>query len=196
MRGAAIVRQDGVRGTVIAHVADKTGPDKLEVAFDDGTRLVVSYEALIAQPDGTYRLGLAATDIVGMGDEMVIPVVAEELVVEKMRVERGRVRAHKRVETFEEVVDTPLIHEEVVVERVPVNQLVEGEVPQVREEDDLIVIPLVEEILVVETRLMVREEVRIHKRRTTTSTPQTVTLRREVVDIERADWPVDEIPLS
>jgi stress response protein YsnF len=35
--------------------------------------------------------------------------------------------------------------------------------------------------------LLLREEVRLSKRLTTTSVPQKVTLRREVVDIERVD---------
>jgi stress response protein YsnF len=51
----------------------------------------------------------------------------------------------------------------------------------------VLIIPVVEEILVVEKRLLLREEVRLSKRLTTTSVPQKVTLRREVVDIERVD---------
>jgi uncharacterized protein (TIGR02271 family) len=99
-------------------------------------------------------------------------------------VARGKVRVHKRVETREETVDAGVIREEVVVEHVPVNTFVDV-APEVREQDGVLIIPLTEEVLVVEKRLRLREEVRVSRRRTTTSTPQTVALRREVVEIER-----------
>jgi stress response protein YsnF len=58
----------------------------------------------------------------------------------------------------------------------------------------VLVIPLVEELLVVEKRLFVREEIRVSKRRTTTSTPQTIDLRREVVDIEHEEFHESDRP--
>jgi uncharacterized protein (TIGR02271 family) len=90
---------------------------------------------------------------VAEAEELVIPVVAEELTIEKQRVARGKVRVQKRVETTEEVVDAPGVHEEIVVEHIPVNKLVEGAAPQTRDEDGVLVIPLIEEVLVVEKRL-------------------------------------------
>ena len=49
---------------------------------------------------------------------ILIPVIAEELIVEKRTVERGRVRIRKLVETHEERVDEALLREDVTVERV------------------------------------------------------------------------------
>jgi len=49
------------------------------------------------------------------------------------------------------------------------------------------IVPLLEEVLVVEKRLMLREEVRISKRRNETHRPQTVTLRKEDVNVERLE---------
>jgi len=121
------------------------------------------------------------------GDELVIPVVAEELVVETTKLARGTVRVNKRIETREETVETPTVRDEVVVERVVVNRPVEGAAPQSREEGGVLVIPVLEEIAVVEKRLMLREEVRVSRRSTTTSSRQTVSLRREVVDVERVE---------
>jgi uncharacterized protein (TIGR02271 family) len=118
-------------------------------------------------------------------EPLVIPVVAEELTVEKRQVTRGTVRIHTRVEMREEVVDEPLRREEVTVERVPVNELVEGEAPLPHYEHEVFVIPILEEVLVVQKRLFLKEEVRVTRRSTTMSKPQQVTLRREVVEIER-----------
>ena len=120
-------------------------------------------------------------------DEVVIPVVAEGVSVETARVARGAVRVHKRVETNEQTVATPLVHEEVVVERVRVDRPVEGAAPEPHEEDGVLVIPVLEEIAVVERRLVLREEVRVSRRRTTTTASQVVTLRREVADVERVE---------
>jgi uncharacterized protein (TIGR02271 family) len=138
-----------------------------------------------AADDIRAKRSVAEPEVHDREDELVIRVVAEELSVEKARVARGTVRVHKRVEAREEVVDTSLEHEDVIVERVPVNRAVEGAAPESREEDGVLVIPVLEEVAVVEKRLVLREEVRVSRRRTTTSSPQTVTLRREVVDVER-----------
>ena len=120
-------------------------------------------------------------------------MVAEEILIGTEQVTRGVVRVHKHVVTEEKTVDAAVSAEEVVVERLPVNQLVEGAAPQVREENGTVIIPVLEEVLVVEKRLLLREEVHLSKRTTRSRAPQTVTLRREVVDIERSD--ADE-PLS
>ncbi|MCC7451191.1 MAG: YsnF/AvaK domain-containing protein [Anaerolineae bacterium] len=116
-------------------------------------------------------------------EEIAIPVVAEKLQVEKEAVARGTVRIRKTVHEHEETVDVPLSHEEVQVERVPVNRMIEGDV-QVRYDGDTMIIPIVEEVLVVETRLMLKEELHITKRRVTENHPQTVTLRSEEATVE------------
>jgi uncharacterized protein (TIGR02271 family) len=122
-------------------------------------------------------------------NEVVIPVVAEELTIETRRSARAEVRVHTRIETREEVIDTPVAREEVVVERIPVNKIVDGgdAVPLMREESGVLIIPVIEEAVICRTERVVREEIRVFKRRTTASTRQTVVLRREVVDIDRED---------
>lgn len=83
--------------------------------FDDGTSLPVAPDALVHQADGSYRLTKSAGSIgaVDQSNAVVIPVVAEELTVEKEQIVRGKVRMHRRVETREEVVNTPIFREEV-----------------------------------------------------------------------------------
>ena len=85
------------------------------VKFDDGTSLPVAPDALVHQADGSYRLTKSAGSIgaVDQSNAVVIPVVAEELTVEKEQIVRGKVRMHKRVATREEVVNTPIVREEV-----------------------------------------------------------------------------------
>jgi uncharacterized protein (TIGR02271 family) len=190
MKGVSVVCDNGKRGKVI----DQERAGYWIVEFNDGSRMVVSEQAITYQNDGTYYLALGtATDarnltaITESNDDMVIQVLAEELNVQKEQIERSKVRVNKRIETREETVDVPVIHEEVVVERVPINKLVEDIVPEARHEDGVIVIPLIEEVLVVEKRLLIREEVRVSKQRKTENVSQSVTLRREVVDVERVD---------
>jgi uncharacterized protein (TIGR02271 family) len=115
-----------------------------------------------------------------------LPVIVEALAVQKRTVETGRVRIRKRVHEHEEIVDPPLLREEVVIERVPVNRVVEGPIP-VRSEGETMIVSVLEEVLVVETRLLLREELHLTRRRTDTHQPARVTLRREDVSVERVD---------
>jgi uncharacterized protein (TIGR02271 family) len=114
----------------------------------------------------------------------VIPVIQEEIVVDKYIVEKGKVRVSKRVSEFEEIVDEPLFHEEVRIERVPVNQFIET-APTVRQEGDILIIPIVEEQVVIQKRLVLVEELRVRKELVETHQPQIVTLRKEQVEINR-----------
>jgi uncharacterized protein (TIGR02271 family) len=115
----------------------------------------------------------------------VIPVIQEQVLVEKQVVEKGKVRISKQVREYEELVDVPLLGDEVVVERVAVNQYVES-APAVRYEGETMIIPVVREVAVVEKRLVLAEELRVTKRRVETHAPQVVTLRKEEVSVERA----------
>jgi uncharacterized protein (TIGR02271 family) len=115
----------------------------------------------------------------------VLTLAAEEMTVTRQKVIRARVRATKRVETRHEIVDEPLARETIEVERIPMGILIEGEPPSIREEGDVTIIPVIEETFVVVRRLLLREEVRLHRRRSVYHDPQEVVLRREVLDVER-----------
>ena len=209
--GTPVVGDDGLRGVTVAPPGDSTATAAaVEVALSDGRRVVVPVNLLQRRTDGTYYLPLGPDDVTaataspstltgstvaavrpsvppdggtGLATE-VIPLVAEQIEVHKRRVETGRVRVTKRVETHEEQVDVALQREDVTVERIPVERFVD-EVPPVRHEGDVTIISLVEEVLVVEKRLMVREEIRLTTRRTETHDPRTVTLRKETAHVER-----------
>ncbi|RYE77140.1 MAG: DUF2382 domain-containing protein [Myxococcales bacterium] len=121
---------------------------------------------------------------------LVIPVVAEQLEIERRVVDRGRVVITKQVEErTEHVALDPLWHDDVDVERVAKGHFVEV-TPVPRYEGDTLVLPVVEEVLVVEKRLRLREEVRITRRQTQVPAPaQDITLRAENVRIERVETP-------
>jgi uncharacterized protein (TIGR02271 family) len=125
----------------------------------------------------------------GVHDKTVIPVLQEELDVSTRRVatESG-VRIDKHVDEREEIVDEPLSKDELEVERVTINRPVDGPVA-VRHEGDTMIVPVLEEVLVVEKRLILKEELRITRRRTEYRSPQRVTLRSEHVDVERIGDP-------
>jgi uncharacterized protein (TIGR02271 family) len=194
---SSVYRIDGTRGKVTAWNHPAGDPDLVDIEFEDGLRISVPPVMLLPQEDGSFVLPdydfTANAQLSKAGgeteeiDEVYIPVVAEELSVEKKLVERGRVRVIKRVESREEEVELPLTSEEIRIERIPYNTIIDGEVPKVREEDGFLVVPLLEEVLVVEKRLLLREEIRVAKRLSTTTSKQTVVLRREVVDIEREE---------
>jgi uncharacterized protein (TIGR02271 family) len=114
----------------------------------------------------------------------VIPVIEEEAFLDKRVVETGRVRISKRVSEREELIDEPLFREEVTVERVPINQYVD-QPPQVRHEGDVMIIPVIQEQLVMQKRLVLVEELRVRKQVVETHQPQSVTLRREEIDVRR-----------
>jgi uncharacterized protein (TIGR02271 family) len=192
--GVQVVRDDGVGGKVTAVTANGDGSPIAVVRFDDGAQVAVSPQLINPDQNGIYRLELAASRL-APADDLVIPVVAEEILIGTEQVTRGVVRVHKHVVTEEKTVDAPVTGEEVVVERLPINRLVEGDAPQVREENGTVIIPVLEEVLVVEKRLLLREEVHLSKRTTRSSVPQTVVLRHEVVDVERTEADEPSAPI-
>ncbi len=117
-------------------------------------------------------------------EKLVIPIIEEEAFLDKRVVETGKVRISKRISEHEELIDEPLFREEVTVERVPVNQYVD-QPPQVRHEGDVMIIPVVQEQLVMQKRLVLVEELRVRKQVIEIHQPQSVTLRREEVDVRR-----------
>ena len=119
-------------------------------------------------------------------EESVIPVLAEELVVDKRQVPTGGVRVHKRIGEHEEMVDIPLVKERVDIRRVLIDREIDAPVA-VRREGDTTIIPIVEEVLVVEKRLRLKEEIHITREAGTERHQERVILRHEEAQIERLD---------
>ena len=175
-----VVGENGEPYTLLQRSSDN-GIETLLLGRSDGSQITLPLTDLSWKGAGTWLLTDAVRDARGL----VIPVVEERLEVSRERVETGRVRIIKSVEAREVVVDDPLKRESVRVEHVPINQVVTGAVPQVREEGDVTVIPILEERVVTRTELVLVEEVRIHRDHSEYHDPQRVTLRKEVVAVER-----------
>ena len=128
--------------------------------------------------------------LAGSGEgSIAVPVVREELRLEKRVVETGRgVRIHKTVSERTEQVDQPLFHDAVEVRRVAVDRIVPlSERPAARQEGDTTILPIVEEVLVVEKRLRIKEEIHIVRSRSAQRHVESVVLRSEDVAVERYD---------
>jgi uncharacterized protein (TIGR02271 family) len=178
----------GLRGTANL---DDPSPGHVRVHLDEGGDFVLPADALAARDDGAYELPFSRDQLAALrqGEEWseasaVVPLVEETLQVGKRKVETGKTTVRKLVHEREEVVDLSLTKEEVDVERVPVNRYVDGYL-ETRQEGDVTIIPVVEEVLVVEKRFLLKEEVRIVRRREEEPYRQTFTLRQEEVQVER-----------
>ena len=119
-------------------------------------------------------------------DDVVIPVIEEEVVAGAKPVKTGAVRVDKHVEKRIRKIQTDLMHDEVVIRRVPVNRVV-NEPPPVREEGDVTIIPVLEEELVITKQLVLREEIHLVKRRTEEREIKEVELDHERAEVHRVD---------
>jgi uncharacterized protein (TIGR02271 family) len=113
-----------------------------------------------------------------------LPLFAEEVVVSKQVVETARVRIARQTHERHQLIDELLARETVEIERTPIGRYVEA-MPPIREEGDTIVVPVVDEVLVVKSQLLLKEEVRIRKVRSTERHQQDVTLRHQEAVVTR-----------
>ena len=127
----------------------------------------------------------------GMDDAKTLRLFAEELSVGKETVETGRLRVSKQTHTREAVVDEDLFRERAEIERVPIGRQV-FEMPPVRQEGETTIVPIVEEVIYTERRLMLKEELRISRRRTTEHFQETVTIRYQEAVISRVQGATEQ----
>jgi uncharacterized protein (TIGR02271 family) len=130
------------------------------------------------------RVALMAQHPDAVGEDVVLPLYAEDVSVALRKVERGRIRVRVHTKTREHTVDEVLTHERVEMERVAIGRFVDAP-PQMREEGDTTVIPVVEEVVVVQRRLILKEEIRLRRSRTTERHRENVILREQEAVIER-----------
>jgi stress response protein YsnF len=118
--------------------------------------------------------------------DVVVPVVSEELHADAMPVETGGVRVVKRVEGHEEVLEQELRRGRVEVKRVKTDRVVDG--PQKAERrGNTLVIPVVSEVLRVTKEWVVTEEIHVTQIEDTERVQERVQVNREIADIERTD---------
>ena len=116
--------------------------------------------------------------------ETVIPIIDEQIVVNKHTVATETVRLQKTIHQRQEFVDVPLTSTSYDVQRVAFDIPI-GHLPQVRQEGDTTVYSIVEERPVVTKQLFLIEEVRVTRTMTERIETQAVTLQRQDLEITR-----------
>jgi uncharacterized protein (TIGR02271 family) len=170
-----VLDQNGIEGVI-----ETQDERSVRVRWSNGRSAIIPRDALVLEQDA-YRVQI---DLNSRYDEQtVIPLVAEQLTVDKETLEQT-VRVQKRVREETVLVDEALRHDAVEVERVPVNRYVDQPLAA-RTEGDTMIIPVFEEVLIVEKRLLLREEIRITRRQTVERAAQEYVLRREEATVTR-----------
>lgn len=135
---------------------------------------------------------ISATRVAGeTNGSPTLRLAAEELSVAKATTETGRVRISTHTHEREVLVDENLASETVEIETIPVGLRIHA-VPEVRHEGDTTIIPVVEEVLFLERRLMLKEEIRIRRVRTTERFQEKVILRHQEAVISRVQGATDQ----
>jgi hypothetical protein len=135
------------------------------IQLDDGGEISVPADALTVRSDGSFYL----RDAHPTADATLAPAV------ESAPAGTPDERSRHTPSTGEpqtagsqglngKATDAKMFREGYSIERVQVDRIV-AEQPMQRQEGDTLVLPVVEEVLVVEKRLMLREEIRITRRR-------------------------------
>ena len=93
-------------------------------------------------------------------------------------------RVGKQTHTREVAVDEDLVKESAEIETIPIGRQI-FEMPSVRHEGETIIVPIVEEVIHTERRLMLKEEVRITRKKTTEQFHDRVTLRYQEAVVTR-----------
>jgi uncharacterized protein (TIGR02271 family) len=120
------------------------------------------------------------------GKELLLPILTEELDIQKRTNVTGVVRLEKTVRTAEAIVEEELFKESISVEYVPVNRYVD-EIVETRHEGDTMIIPVLEEVVIITKQLVLKEEIHITRRREQSRYHGTVPLRTEEVEVQRLE---------
>lgn len=191
--GARVTDADGDAASIVSIQqggGDSSSGPQAWLRLGDGTQMLVPV-SLLAQDDSGYRLPFAFHNTADARHpaQISLPVMEEDVRVDKRVIDTGRgVRIHKTVVEREQVLDQPLLQDRLEVEHVQIGRVVaESEQPQVHFEGDTLVVPVLEEVLVVQKQLLLKEEMRITRRREEVRKPESVVLRSEQVQVERFD---------
>lgn len=119
-------------------------------------------------------------------EDIIVPVIAEQLHVDAVPVAKGGVRVVKRTIGQEHLVEAELRKDHVEVKRFKTNRIVDG--PQAPTQvGNTTIIPIVEEVIRIEKQWVVTEEVHLTRTETTELFQDKVVLNREEATVERFD---------
>ncbi len=128
-------------------------------------------------------------------EDLVIPIIREEVHADAVPVVTGGVRVIKRLESHDEVVEQELRKSRVEVKRVKTERVVDGPQP-VQRVGSTLIIPVVSEVLRIEKQWVVTEEIHITELQERETVQNTVTLSGEEALIERIDSEGNVIPTA
>ncbi len=131
--------------------------------------------------------GLSNDELADNTRSIVIPVIHEQVKIEKKVVETGKVHISKVVYEDVDQYTVPFTEEHVSVERIPKNEYVDTIPPAIRYEGDVMIVSVFKEVAVVEKRIMLVEELHVTKYQTQKSETHEVTLRKEEVEVHRTE---------
>jgi uncharacterized protein (TIGR02271 family) len=118
----------------------------------------------------------------GKKEEMRMPLMEEEVGIEKVSRETGHVRIHKTVKTEEKHFTVPVTREDVVIERVSASG--DEEASELAFQEQTLDLPLHEEDVRVTKRSHVREEIVVHPVLQAVEKEASASLRHEEAEIE------------
>lgn len=119
-------------------------------------------------------------------DDIVVPVVKEELTVGAIPVQTGSVRVTKRIDQRNETFHQELRRAHVEVKRIKTERVVDGPQP-IEKSGNTLIIPVVTERLRIEKQWVVTEEIHLTQIEEREAFDQTVLVNEEHVLIERLD---------
>jgi stress response protein YsnF len=117
------------------------------------------------------------------GETIRLPLMEETLEAHVVDREQGKVLIHTRVATEPVQASVDLHHDDVVIDQVEVNELA-AERRDPWYEGATLMVPVYEEVLVTETKLVLKEVIRLHNRGRVEQVNLRGDVRREVVNIE------------
>jgi uncharacterized protein (TIGR02271 family) len=193
--GAAVEGTDGHLGRVI-----RVESETLEILTEPTDHQLFIPHELIRRvnDDGSVELCASRAELqrLSTAGAAGIPVAAqavetlelqeEHLVPHTELEETGRVWIRKEVEELPRRLEVDAYVEEVTVEHVPIGRVVKEQEPA-REENGVYIMPIYEEQLVVVKRLVLKEEIRIHRQSTTEKRLFKDTVRHERLVIDDPD---------
>lgn len=181
---------NGQKGTVLRTSRFLDKREFNTVKLSNGTELKVPSANLEPQPDGSFLLRDGQSNG-GAQPESRTENRAENRVESRAETRpenRAEGRMDGRAQTASMTsgaagtLDPSLFKEEIDVQRVPVNRVIDAPV-ETRVEDGVTIIPVMEERLKIEKQLILREEIRIVKKRTTVRDERLVSMGNEVPDV-------------
>ena len=125
------------------------------------------------------------TDHATTESEVIIPILAEHLLIDKKTIDTAKVIISKKVTEHHEEINIPLLSEQYEVVRIPMHRTVATPPAAMRQEGETMIVTVVKEVLVVEKRYEIIEELHITRRVTEQVETQSITLQAEEVSVTR-----------